>query len=330
MSNVESSNAEVASLPLAETILEETHEVETGDRDRIVILGRRAAGKTVYLSVLYEKYWKAIHGLTMKAISGNVHTDLVKTVDALRHGRWPPATLETQHCDLEIDYKGQRYVLVALDYAGELFRKAFVEDVRDTEETAVLVEHIDRAAAVIMLVDPATLGGDDVDAKIDDDFGMTQVATRILNWPGGDKIPFVLALTKADVNGKLISNEGGVERFVAKHYPALARTIGKVMIFKVAAVEVETTNSDNIQLPKANFKSYQIEKPLVFCLEQIEYQRQIGIAKSLQRRRAKITHQRIKTQERAQRKFRLKFVGCVALMIFVAAAIIGYTWMHRP
>jgi hypothetical protein len=148
-----------AELPLAETVFDEDEPRAPKVRDRIVMLGRRASGKTVYLSVLYERYWKSLDGLTMKAVSGQVHSDCVRIVEGLRTGQWPAATLETQHCDLEIDYKGQRHLLVALDYAGELFRRAFVEDITDTAETRELVRHIDAAAAVIILIDAALING---------------------------------------------------------------------------------------------------------------------------------------------------------------------------
>ncbi|MCH7702867.1 MAG: hypothetical protein IID37_14380 [Planctomycetes bacterium] len=177
--------ADVSKLPLAETVFDDDQGSTPPRRDRIVILGRRASGKTVYLSVLYEKFWKSLDSLTLKAVSGNTHSDLVRVVEGLREGRWPAATLETQYCDLEVKYKGRKHLMVTLDYAGELFRRAFVEDITDTPETAALVEHIDAAAAVILLIDPASLVGDNSDARIDDDFGMTQAVTRIRNWPGG-------------------------------------------------------------------------------------------------------------------------------------------------
>jgi hypothetical protein len=320
--------SDLSDLPIAETIIEADEGAAPRVRDRIVILGRRAAGKTVYLSVLYEKYWRSLDGLTMKAVSGAVHSDLIRTVEGLRAGQWPAATLETQHCDLEIKFKGQKYLLVALDYAGELFRRAFVEDLTDSPETQALVRHLDSAAAVILLIDPAIVVGKNVDAAIDDDFGMTQAVTRIRNWPGGKQVPFVLAFTKADENRPLIAREGGIAQFMLKRFPALSRTLKKAVLFEVAAVQVETTPEGERRL-RPDFKSYQIEKPLMHCLEVLAQQREAARQESLRRQRHLQWLQEEEYQRQAARRGRNTLIAIVVSMIVVAACIIALVWVYK-
>ena len=319
---------DASELPLAETIFNEDDVGPPSKRDRIVILGRRAAGKTVYLSVLYEKYWRSLDGLTMKAVSGQVHGDCIRVVEGLRRGRWPAATLETQHWDLEIEFKGQRHLLVALDYAGELFHRAFVQDIIETPETKELVKHIDAAAAVILLIDVASATGPDVDAAIDDDFGMTQAVTRIRNWPGGKSIPVALAFTKADENKHIISREGGLEEFVKRRFPALARTLQRAALFQVSAVPSVTT-SEGSRVPRADFRPENIDAPLMHCLNQIELQRELDRQESFNRsRKVWLEEQERQDVDRKQRDGR-RFVLIVVTMIVIAACIIAVVWATK-
>jgi CheY-like chemotaxis protein len=317
-----------AELPLAETVYEEDEPRGPTVRDRIVVLGRRTSGKTIYLSVLYEKYWKSLDGLTMKAVSGQVHSDCVRVVDGLRGGRWPAATLETQHCDLEINYKGQRHLLVALDYAGELFRRAFVEDITDTPETRELVAHIDAAAAVMILIDAKVTTGSDVDAAIDDDFGMTQAVMRIRNWPGGKNIPVVIVLTKADENKAIITRDGGVEKFVKKRLPALARTVKRAAIFQVSAVQVDS-DAQGKRVPRPNFAPWQVEMPLRWCLDQIHIQREIEQQHAFAEEQRRMREMADFAEERAARKINRVVAGIVVTMIVVATCLLLLWWTFK-
>ncbi len=320
--------ADVSNLPLAETVFDDDQGSTPPRRDRIVILGRRASGKTVYLSVLYEKYWKSLDSLTLKAVSGNTHSDLIRVVEGLREGRWPAATLETQYCDLEIKYKGRKHLMVTLDYAGELFRRAFVEDITDTPETAALVEHIDAAAAVILLIDPTSLVGDSSDARIDDDFGMTQAVTRIRNWPGGKDVPFVVVFTKADVSRQRIQGDGGVVPFMTKHLPALARTLKKIQIFQVAAVNAKTL-PDGTKIPRPNKLGWHVEKPLLYCLDQIELKAELDLHRAQQRRSRVEWAKRQKEQRNEKHRTNLRVFAIVGSMIVIAACVIALVWARN-
>lgn len=314
-------------LPLAETVVEEDDTIASQQRDRIVILGRRASGKTVFLSVLYEKYWRSLDGLTMKAVSGNVHSELVRVADGLRQGRWPPATLETQHCDLEIHYRGSKHLLVALDYAGEIFRRAFVEDATDAPEAKALVRHIDSAAAVILLIDPVIAVSGNVDATIDDDFGMTQAVSRIRNWPGGQEVPFVIAFTKCDVNRALIHAEGGPTQFVTRRFPALARTLQKVQIFQVSAVQVQKGPTG--MLPRSGSDPWQIEKPLLYCLDHIESRRRHQQEQELLQQRLRVREAARFLEEKAQRRSS-RLVTLLGVLIIVVVVCVGVLiWLYR-
>jgi len=326
--NNPSTGVDPAELPLAETVFEDDELQAPTIRDRIVVLGRRASGKTIYLSVLYEMYWRSLDGLTMKAVSGQVHSDCIRIVDGLRSGRWPAATLETQHCDLEIEYKGDRHLLVALDYAGELFRRAFVEDNTNSPETRELVRHIDSAAAVIILIDASVVVGTDVDAAIDDDFGMTQAVMRIRNWPGGKEIPVVLAFTKADQNRKLIAAEGGLEKFVKRRLPALARTLQRAAIYQVSAVQV-ASGPNGKPIPQKDFVPWQIDLPLRHCLEQMEMQRELVRQREFlesQRRAREAVHF---ADQQSRRRTNRVVTGVVVTLVILAVCVVALAWAFK-
>src|SRR5205085_669721 len=131
------------------------------------------------------------------------------TVKTLSQGQWPAATLDSRSVELELEESGHKRLMVALDYAGEMFANAFVHERLDLPGVKPLIDHIDRAAAVMLLIDPSIVAGMDHQAAMEDDFGLVQAVQRIRNWPGGDMVPVVLVLTKIDQHRRLIDKFGG-------------------------------------------------------------------------------------------------------------------------
>ncbi len=239
------------------------------ERDAILILGRRRAGKTIYLATLYNTLWKAVRGLTMKALSGPAHELLMSIVDQLKRGEWPEATLGTRQLEFLVDDGVQKRLLVAFDYSGEDFRRAFVEEDTNPPQVKKLLNYVDRAAAVILLLDPAVAVSGKHSEVVDDDFGMVQAVERIRNWQGGHRVPVAIALTKADRNKELIQSHGTAPEFVLRHYPALARTLQRVAVFPVSAVQ-EVPDGNGSTLPNRDSMPINIDLPLVNCLESLK------------------------------------------------------------
>lgn len=238
-------------------------------RDRIVVIGRRQSGKTIFLASIYARLWRSLHGMTAKAISGTVHKQLMDTYNTLQRGRWPAATLDTLQIEMEIDHAGRKRQMVTLDFAGEMFRKAFVEEQANFPGVRQLTEHIDRAAAVLLLIDPSVVAGDDRDAAMDDDFGIVQVSQRIRRQPDGADVPIVLVLTKADQNQGLIDRFGGTRGFVRHHFPALVRTLKELPLFQVSAVQTDRS-PDGTYHPRPDSEPVNVEAPLQYCLDYID------------------------------------------------------------
>ena len=233
-------------------------------RDRIVVIGRRSSGKTVYISLLYDKLWNSHDCLKMKAVKGTDHAGLIKTAASIRAGNWPPATQGISQSFIEVSFNEQTRMMVILDYPGEVFTDAFVRDV-ESKEVDALFDHIDHASAVILLVDPAHVVEGDVDSQIDHDYGILQAIDRIQNWPGGGDAPVVLALTKADQTEQILKKHGGTRAFVNKYFSSLVQNTRHLKVCKISAMPEIRQDT----LPDMNKDNYSLVRPLLYCLERL-------------------------------------------------------------
>ena len=255
-------------------------------RDRIVVIGRRRAGKTIYLARLYEALWqgcKLVDGkvlvpgeptegrsvveISCRATSGAAHTQFMKVVEELRGGRWPAATVGNSYAELVVTYGGRERVLTALDYPGEVFRKAFMNDSEDPDAVELLAA-IDRAAAAIFLIDPAVVasGGED---SFEDTFGLTQAAARIRSGADGADVPIAVVFTKSDTNRAFLREAGGVREFASKHFGQMFRSLERTAVFATAAVRV-ADNGLGRSMPRAERPAENVVEPLRYCFEMMD------------------------------------------------------------
>lgn len=298
------------------------------ERDQIVIIGRRQSGKTIYLASIYSRLWRSLDGLTAKALTGETHRQLMEVATLLKHGEWPSSTTGTTQVAMEIEYHGRKRLMVALDFAGELFSKAFVREHNDEPGVKELLKHIDSAAGVMLLVDPSIITGKDADAAVDDDFGMVQAVQRIRNWPGGDEVPIVLILTKMDMYQHLIDRAGGVKEFVRRMFPALVRLMKEVPMFQVSAVQA-SCGQDGKLMPRPESSQINVENPLRYCLAKIEkaendaYQQQVEAQRQDDLARYRL--QERKQEHRHNMVWTIVIVG----MLTVGAATIALLVMFR-
>ncbi len=270
-----SPDAKVASAPLGRPA--------TGvARDRIVVIGRRRAGKTIFLARLYEALWQGctlIDGcvpsknerragvetkMSCRATSGASHTQFMRIAEELRAGRWPAATIGNSYAELRVDYGGREYLLTALDYPGEVFRKAFMGDSTDPDASE-LISSIDRAAAAIFLIDPAVVAAGGEDAH-EDTFGLTQAAARIREGSGGSEVPIAIVFTKCDLNGAFLREAGGVREFAGKHFGQLFRSVEKTSVFASAAVR-SVQNGLGKVVPRVDRFPENVVEPLRYCFD---------------------------------------------------------------
>ena len=311
-------------------------------RDRIVILGRRRAGKTIFLARLYEALWqgcKVIDGrmlasgessggrkvvvMSCRTTSGPAHVQFMKIAEELRKGKWPAATSGNTYSEIVVSNGGREHVVTALDYPGEVFRKAFMLE-SDDPDAVELRMTVDRAAAAILLIDPSVAAGGGDEAQ-EDVFGLTHAALRIRKSIGGELVPIAIVFTKCDVNAAFLKEAGGVRKFASKHFGQLFREIERTSVFACAAVRVEQ-NSLGKQVPRAEKPPENIVEPLRYCLDFIERGtdvRRTQVARD-QRTEAMRTAQVAETAERKKSAVVWVVFAVAVTMLLVASAAVAF------
>lgn len=244
---------------------------EAPQRDRIVILGRTRSGKTVFITRMYEQLWNSRDNFFIKALSGATHKDFLRKANHLRNGNWFPSTGSSTYTDFEITDEERTRLLVSLDYSGELFTMAFTDGVKrkDADE---LINHVDRACAVILLLSPDVDHENDIDAIADDTIGMQLAVQHIRDSQDGDKIPIAIVVTKGDEFKQVLRDYGGLRKYLVKHYLPLIRVIGHFKPFVVAAVQCKTEVSKDGKksyIPSFDLPPINLLKPLRWCLDKL-------------------------------------------------------------
>ena len=242
-------------------------------RDRIVVIGRTQAGKTVYITRLYHELWsKPQRWLSMRALSGVAHTALMKMCGDMANGQWPGTTVGQRYVDCELKFNGTPYRMTLLDYPGEVFTKAFVLGESDTEDTTTLLDHIDHARGVLLLIDPKNaVDARDPVKRADDDFGMTAVVDRIRSFPGGKKVPIAIVVTKCDIHENMIHALGGLKKFAEDYLLWITRTAKHhYRVFPCAAVRPSRENRAGGGAPDLSKPPVNVVEPLKWILELLE------------------------------------------------------------
>ena len=285
-------------------------------RDRIVVLGRRKAGKTIFLARLYEQLWRSTDAINMRAIDGNDHLFFMETIRVLSERVWPPATGSSTRIPLEVTIDGKSRTLVSLDYSGEVFKRAFLEQVSDPD-TDELLDHLDRAAAVILLVDPGLVLHGTPEQIAEDEFGMTAAVRRIRKGPGGSHIPIALVLTKLDAHGRVVRECGGLVGFVKTHLFPLLRALHRVRVFGCVAVR---TRPDAIGQPRPDpsTPALGLLEPLDHCLRGMP---EIPVALPAAAPRVARAVENASTDSRAETPApSWRFVALMAILVLVGVA----------
>ena len=259
----------------------------TAIRDRVVILGRRRAGKTIFLARLYEALWqgctlvdgRVVRGnekvagrdvarLACRATTGAAHLQFMQTVEAMQAGGWPLATQGNTYAEMVVTYRGQEHTVTALDYPGEVFSKAFLHDSYEPDALELRAA-VDRAAATVLLIDPAVVAKGVKDAH-EDAFGLLQAALRIRAGTDGASVPIAIVFTKADANASFLREAGGVRAFAKKHFGQLFGNVQRTAVFASAAVG-EKRNALGKASPDVSQPPVNIIEPLRYCLDTMQY-----------------------------------------------------------
>lgn len=302
------------------------------NRDRIVILGRRRSGKTIYLATLYEEL--RLHDeVHMRSLDGVNHELLLKIRESLKNQEWPAATGGNTESRFEITFKRQVFTMVLLDYPGEVFRKAFIQDI-NAPDTNALREHVDKACAVISLIDPGNLLDGSVEEQSDDEFGMAQALYRVRRSPGGASVPIAIVLTKFDKHGKRLKRLGGFIKFRDKHLKNIHRIGGLLEWFRCSAVRSIRDAGDR-DVPDTSRKPEGVIAPIRWVLDQIlinqqrERVHEQRLMQESQRREAQRAAVEVEfVEKQKQRRFWLLFIILMSLVgsLAIGSAILWVNW----
>lgn len=296
-------------------------------RDRILVIGRRRAGKTIFLARLYEALWKgarivdgrlvrskeeAAQGgtrISCRATSGEAHARLMRIVEELQSGKWPAATLGSSYAELVVNHDGREHVVTAIDYPGEVFRKAFMLDSADPDAVE-LRDAVDRAAAAILVADPAVVatGGEE---SHEDSFGLMQAALRIRGGPDGALVPIAIVFTKCDVNGAFLREVGGTRAFARQHFAQLFEGVERTSVFPCAAVRSATSPLGRA-VPDASRPPENVVDPLDAVVERLDEAR---VAAEREQRRSTVAW--------------VVFAVAVAMLLAAVAAAAIYVTTRR-
>lgn len=285
-------------------------------RDRVLILGRRKAGKTVFLARLYEQAWRGCEGVHMRAADGPLHALCMDMVAQLKDGTWPAATVGSLAGGVEVSWRDKKATMVMLDYPGEVFRRAFVDGATD-EQSLDLLDHVDRAAAVIVLIDPGNVHAGDFDEVVDDDYGMVAAIDRIRKSADGQSIPIAVALTKCDVHIGLIRAAGGARGFVQKHLPNLLRYGGSMRMFATAAVKTRRDAAGR-PVPSTRHDPAGLIDTMVYCMRHVGRRMDVDVRKRAEAARAEQGRQIARAEAAESRRTRRKWVA-----FWVSAAVLA-------
>lgn len=301
-------------------------------RDRIVVLGRTRSGKTVYIARLYHLLWRAGSDLKMQACTGVTHQAMVEFWQLLKNGTWPMTTTATDQHSFDLEFQSRKFSIVVSDYPGEVFRLAFMDDNNSDPEVIKLLDSIDRAQAIIFLVDPKVMIDTDLKATNEQGFGLTQAILRLRASPGGEAVPISLVLTKYDEFNEEIKAAGGRVNFINHHYPSLVELAkkGGTKAYKCIAIQsVQSTLGTH--RPDWDAPVQDVEEPLRDCLERVIKNMVIEEAKRKAIERARIKADQEINEIEIDKIGRSKdyWVVCLAFLFLALALIAGAWWLWK-
>lgn len=311
-----------------------------GPRDRIVILGRRGSGKTVFLTRLYEALWRgcqlvngryvperqaqagdSVRTLSARARDGRQHSELRRLAMDLDAGRWPVSTQATEVFEIDITLDGRKKLLAAMDYPGEVFRTAFSLGANDPASRE-LREAVDRAAALILLVDPAVALKPAIDRE-EDSFGLVAAVARVRSSPSGEDVPVVVVLTKCDLHVPVLRAGGGPRELAEQLLPQVFRELGGARTVAYASSATSVVKSPRgAVIPRKRRAPRDVIEPLVFCLDWIDRSEEQELLSRAQLEASFESAERLRREQaEEEREERRARVGMVTFWIGVIAIL---------
>jgi hypothetical protein len=280
----------------------------------------------VFLARLYERLWNSKEAMHMAAVDGRTHVALLSQISDMSKRRWPAATDAISEFAFDVTYRDEIFAMTAPDYPGEVFRRAFMGG--DPNEPAVreLLDNIDRAAAVIVLVDPHVASEGDILTMSEQDFGLVAAIKRIRDSAGAEHVPVAITLTKCDRFREEIESAGGPGKYIRTHYMNLCRVVfrkgSRGTVFACSAVTVKRDGMGN-EVPDISKPPRGLVEPLQYCLEALQVGRElVKVRERAERTAVKAAEAALEVQK-AERKERMLSTGALLFTcLFIATAVV--------
>ena len=189
----------------------------TKERHTVLVIGRQAAGKSVYISRLFREldehneHTQKKYEMTMSTKEFSTRELLNSKIRQLEMGEWISANAgQTERMAFEIRTPEKNIKFLYLDYPGELFSRAFYEGLNGSDQEEFR-SHLSRAQALIILIDPTSLSRkieqheDARSEREDNTQGLVNMLSEL--WEGAlvAQIPVLLLFTKGDINASWLA-----------------------------------------------------------------------------------------------------------------------------
>ena len=238
---------------------------------KVAIVGVEGSGKTVMLAGLGELYSQPNENGYFLAPKDFETTSYVnRQITELKSGKWPMATVEDLMQGL--DWTLRRRVengrpqkvgeLSFLDFAGEVYRAAFVRHTNPKDELATEVERLKQylaeADSVLVLVNLSdVIKHGQFSQRVEESVWITNAILDFVlpeEVPSGKKLPSAaIVLSQSDSYKDTIEACGGPKGILQKYLPHVANNYGWLDTFAVCTVDKTILDDDGNQVPAPDF-----------------------------------------------------------------------------
>jgi len=160
---------------------------------KIVMLGHSSAGKTTYVSLMYDIMRAGIEGFTLRTEELHDHRALMSTARAIRSGRYPEPSHQRACYDLVLQHNGDDvFPFTWRDYRGGALREKSV----DSPQARELYADLKEADAILLFADAQRLATRPSAAEA------RMLVTHVMRALGARDdalVPIVVVFTKCDL-----------------------------------------------------------------------------------------------------------------------------------
>ncbi len=235
----------------------------------ISIVGVEGSGKTVMMAAIGEQWEKPDErGYFLSPENAPTYGFSKKVMGTMRQGRWPSATPIDTMTALEwtLRYKKdnvQKTIanVSLMDFAGEIYRLAFVDNQRSggeyKDKVTALRTYVDQADVLIVLVNLSDI----IDGSMSDDrtLDAAWVTKSVLDYAtSGDvehRPQVAIVFSQADSYLHIIESLGGERNALDKYLPHVASLYDHLPIFTATAVDRTIVDDEGVELPSPDFQS---------------------------------------------------------------------------